>query len=1097
MEGKLSRLLSMLESLAQKNGVGTLVICHRDETYEVFVEDQLLYLAPDDYLGKVDLASLLEIQTRDARLDDSIIEAALRTTDLRRSLLAETLLHRDQVDRDDFEFLVLHQLVEELLTRAGRAPESIFFQDGHVPESLIGKGSLTSRYPLAMEETLKSVRRRVEKLQKLSRFIPDQKEVFVLTEKGMAKKQEDLGIQKIFALLDGFRSLAVVENDCVLYPTYIESRIVEGLQEGWIKKTLLPEIRDVEPEQLAPEEAERMIPRFKTAIKYGADELLARQKFARLLLHLNRQDEAVIQFNFIGDTLFQIGRRGQALQAYFEGLKLSPGHAMIGEKILRIYHAEAEERLGKGNTQEAIKLYQNALEVEPDHLGSLLQLTRLYSQREDYRGLLELCDFVRGRARDLGKGDTAFQVVETALELSPGHSGLIRKRINLLLDFNEYARALDEMEKLALVYIENGQADKGASLVDKILRMDSSRSHLLQHTRQPPPRAARERHIRNRRWFVRAALVLVLLGLADQFWSYTDLDPLRGESSRAQDALALTELPPSLEEKARAVPTSREIELFGLAQQASTHTRRHPLSLFRWEARDLTASFKAAAENLKDLRQAYKQRVLDQIRVLVENGKIEDGRQRLALLDGCPDDDPIRVEATRIVEQGTRQELAAGTLFQEAMRLRKVGDLAGATTRLRNLLRDYPDSIYIRRIRFPISIRSAPDGARVSLDDGRQLTTPCILEIPAGATRFATITREGFRPRKVELKFNRGPGVQVFLEQLSLWEKAGSAPFAPRAPQIIAGQVTATTTRGNVEMLDLGSGKSRLLYESRNLVQPITDPFDCGSHVVILLNNGEIRRYRGGEQVGAALKLPALITPQAAHLTPGNLIVMGNSARQIQAYDVEEHRIVHTMPGPGTLLDLRAVDSSRVIGLTDDQQMFLADVKAGTISWTVKLAHPARGKPHVLDSGKDGRVALANTRGQIEQYSLEDGQPERVHDFGPGISHLVPMFGSRRALTVDERGEAHVWDLNALKKRSLGKRLHLKVGGVSSWQEFEGGIVIVQDTGQVLHLEGENLEPTWVYPSDAGNRIVAATLQGRHLVLVSQKGKLLAYELPH
>ncbi len=1096
METNLSKLLSMLETSSQKNEVGTLILCQKEDTFEIYIENQKIYLTSEKFLGKVDLHSLSILQQRDSKFDSSHLESILQSTNLQSNVLAEALQTQGLIDQSDFEFLVCNQLIEEILHVAEDNQGSIFFQRDHIPEKLIGSKSLVANHPIALEDVLKATRNRIQDHKKISQFIPDSKEVFVLTERGMATQHDDLGLKQIFPLLDGFRDLSTVIEVSNLFANYIEIRIIECLQEGWIKKTLLPEIRNTDPTTLSLDEAERYIPIYKTAIKYGADELLVRQKFAQLLLHLDKVEEAVIQFNFIGDTLFQMGKRGQALQAYFEGLKLSGNHTMIGEKILRIYHTEANERHAHGQSQEAIKLYKNALEVDPDHRETLHQLLDLLVESKDLKAIMELCDYVRGRAKDLGESELAFEIVQTALEALPGQPTLIRKRINLLLDFNQYAEALDEMESLALHYIQNGNIDKGSMLVDKILRMDSSRSHLYKYSKTPPSGVEKERMVKKKRFALRACLLLVVAALCYQLYTYFLLDDIRREQSRALDAKSLSNLPQTLGEENLIIPGPRERELHSLSEKAEAFIRSHPLSFFRLEAKALGKTFTDACSHLKELRSQHKNSILDEITQLLSQGKLATAKTKLKLLSSLPADDAVKIKANQLYEESSKEDTDAESLFERSLKYRKEGKLRETTDTLKLLVKKFPKSRWASQASFPIHISSAPLQVTLKTRDGRLLTTPCELEVPAGEDLTVFAEKIGFHSKRFKIKFDAGPQVKIVLSQVPLWKKNPDLDDSPKSILSTKMGVYTLTNSGSVYQLDPMTGDQKALYLARDLTQPISEPIVCDSYLILLLNNGEIRRYKSGHLKGAPLKTNALITSQVAHLESSQRIALETTSGKILTYDPRSHRIVSSFLVPEGLDQLQYGGKNRVLGVTKKNQMFLVDLKTKETHWKVNLGSKISSGPYPLGGVDPEILAFLNQKGQIHTYTLKDGHPLRVDDFPKGSPFVAFLPKSHRVLSVNDQGQAILTNLISREIQSLGSRENLKLGGLGAVKEYGEKVAVIQQNGHFQLLDGEELQAAWISQPSKNNKIISRGLFQSKLILLDSNRVLTGYDLP-
>ena len=144
-------LLKLLDPVSRKRLVGTLVLGRGIESFEIFFEDDLLYLPGRDFLHRVDLNGLLETGLLGKKVSESTIDnlgVTLRSTN---KIIPEILHERGVISEEEFRELATQNLREEIFERLVVNSSTLEFQDGHVPDSLTGQAGVVTRFPTPLK----------------------------------------------------------------------------------------------------------------------------------------------------------------------------------------------------------------------------------------------------------------------------------------------------------------------------------------------------------------------------------------------------------------------------------------------------------------------------------------------------------------------------------------------------------------------------------------------------------------------------------------------------------------------------------------------------------------------------------------------------------------------------------------------------------------------------------------------------------------------------------------------------------------------------------------------------------------------------------
>ena len=110
-------LLKLLETINRKQLLGTLVLGRGKRSYEIFFEEDLLYLPENNFLEKIDLNGLSETNLLGKKASEAAIDTMALSTNLSKTVLPEVLLARNLINEQEFEELVHLHLQEEIFTR--------------------------------------------------------------------------------------------------------------------------------------------------------------------------------------------------------------------------------------------------------------------------------------------------------------------------------------------------------------------------------------------------------------------------------------------------------------------------------------------------------------------------------------------------------------------------------------------------------------------------------------------------------------------------------------------------------------------------------------------------------------------------------------------------------------------------------------------------------------------------------------------------------------------------------------------------------------------------------------------------------------------
>jgi tetratricopeptide (TPR) repeat protein len=191
-----------------------------------------------------------------------------------------------------------------------------------------------------------------------------------------------------------------------------------------------------------------------------------------LLLKVNRNEEAIENFQTVADHYYSDGFFLKAIAIYKRINKLNPNLIDICTRLADLYlkqgltmdaksqlHIVAQHYLSKNQNKEAIETLQRLIEIEPDNLKNRNELAKAYKNEgmipEAIQEYLRITEELT--KKNLFKECLA--VLETAQKLDPGNSEVLKKLMEL--------------------YQQQGEPQKGFALLEEALKSNPADSEIL------------------------------------------------------------------------------------------------------------------------------------------------------------------------------------------------------------------------------------------------------------------------------------------------------------------------------------------------------------------------------------------------------------------------------------------------------------------------------------------------------------------------------------------------------------------------------------------------------------------------------------------
>ena len=235
------------------------------------------------------------------------------------------------------------------------------------------------------------------------------------------------------------------------------------------------------------------IAEYEKVLKADPKELTVSNTIGDLYARLGQSDKAVESFKSVGDAYAAQGFTVKAIAMYKKLTKLKP----TLESVLRLaelytqqglfndaraqYLQVAEEFLRSGELEQAVRIFQKTLEMDPENVAMRTRLAEVYirlnKKTEAWQLFAAAADSLRGR----GQLGPAEEILNRMLTLDPSNSHALLLRGRNAFDSGDMPAAIKNLEKVAdldshpdglralmQAYLQSGRLSDAGTLAAKL-----------------------------------------------------------------------------------------------------------------------------------------------------------------------------------------------------------------------------------------------------------------------------------------------------------------------------------------------------------------------------------------------------------------------------------------------------------------------------------------------------------------------------------------------------------------------------------------------------------------------------------------------------
>jgi tetratricopeptide (TPR) repeat protein len=235
------------------------------------------------------------------------------------------------------------------------------------------------------------------------------------------------------------------------------------------------------------------ISEYEKIIKADAKDLTVLNTVGDLYSRLGESDRAIECFKSVGDAYAQQGFTVKAIAMYKKLSKLRPtleGSLRLAELYTQQglfndaraqYLQVAEEFLRGGELEQAVRIFQKTLEMDPDNVTMRTRLAEVYIRLGKKAEAWDIFATAVESLRARGALTAAEEILQRMLKMDPSNSHALLLRGRLAFDAGDFATAVKSLEQVAdldnhaegltvllQAYLQTGQLTEAGGIANKL-----------------------------------------------------------------------------------------------------------------------------------------------------------------------------------------------------------------------------------------------------------------------------------------------------------------------------------------------------------------------------------------------------------------------------------------------------------------------------------------------------------------------------------------------------------------------------------------------------------------------------------------------------
>jgi tetratricopeptide (TPR) repeat protein len=243
------------------------------------------------------------------------------------------------------------------------------------------------------------------------------------------------------------------------------------------------------------------ISEYEKVLKNDPKDLTVTNTIGDLYSRIGESDKATDCFKTVGDAYASQGFTVKAIAMYKKISKLKPGLESL-LKLAELYTQQglfndaraqylqvAEEFLKSGELENAVRIFQKILEMDPENSNMRVRLAEVYIRLGKKTEAWQIFSAAAESMRSKGSLQGAEEILQRMLQLDPGNTYALLMQGKNLLESGDAAGAVSTLQKIADIdsnpdglhdllkaYLQTGQLSEAGAIAGKLLSVHNDLS---------------------------------------------------------------------------------------------------------------------------------------------------------------------------------------------------------------------------------------------------------------------------------------------------------------------------------------------------------------------------------------------------------------------------------------------------------------------------------------------------------------------------------------------------------------------------------------------------------------------------------------------
>jgi outer membrane protein assembly factor BamB/tetratricopeptide (TPR) repeat protein len=996
-------LADIFQTLAMNQQEGTLIIASGEKRTDIYSSKEGIRLLTT---GGRKYPLIGELLLKKKKLTPVELDMALAKQKMTGELLGSALVDMNIVTEKDIEDCVRNQIEEEIHDVFSWAGAKFEFIPGEPKADFFDPAKLGRPITFNVNEIIMEAARRIDEWEMIHQRVPHTNAIYVVREPEAAIPDiSPLGfttdeIFQVAELIDGRRTVEDIVGKAPLARFEVCKILAGFVDANYIVKLDLQQTVEVADKVYRSGDKTGAIKIYRDALVDRPDDTSVRTKLAQLYEKDEMKNEAAVEYANVAENLATQGSHQEALSLFKKALELSPRNFPIRQKLFKYY------------------LSQRSLDLAAEEA--------LFVARTYWR---------------MNRLDEALQTLRQIIDLLPENVEVRQMLINVLIDQQQHASALEHYEIIAGIFAEQGNREGLAETYRKILAIDKTRTDVRGKLNALLSRKRRKALVHGKKAVFVLVTILVLIGAFVALLGVYEVGA-RKEIKTLSARLTI------LEKDRRDAMLQSEIEAKyrQLASDAESFRRKYRFTFFVAFGSKTDAILESAKNRLTEFEKIRTNEASEKVKANEKNyneakrldkeGKFDDAYDRYQKLDRglLPQEQASEVETrVRYLQDYLNR---AKDVFEAAQTAERERNYEVAFQKCRELLRDFPQSSYAQETKLPLLVDSDPQGADVIIDDKSYGRTPLVIKRSSDSSEQipvkVLVLKEGYEdppPRIVEpaswqafFKLQRTPlwvfqtegyvesaisisGDTVFagtqngvlycidIEQgTKVWQFSPGGVFScfAASPRISGDRVFIGSLDQNIYAVDKDAGSLIWSIKLDSVVRSSPSALDsqgqfyigCSDHFLYCIDSlgKKVWRLQTGKEVFSS---PLLY---------GDTVYFGSNDHKCRAVDARTSTELWSFETDGPVTSAPSISGDIVLFTSEDSSIYALSTKQSLaegqerLIWKYKTGGPVVSSPVVSEGlvyfgSKDGKVYCLNLQGKVASEDPTSKTASKVWEF--------------------------------------------------------------------------------------------------------------------